>query len=84
MVPIPAIKKGTDTCRIVWYHFSFLISPLSPFESLRSVSGSKTELDEIVTMELPLERDPFSPTGISFLSSLPDVFKPAVNGIGTC
>lgn len=86
MVPKPAIKKGTDTCMIVWYHFSFLMSFPSPwaFGSLRcSGSGSKTAFDEIVTIELPLERDPcpFTSPGVSFLSILspPGVFKPAVD-----
>jgi len=69
MVPIPAIRKGSDTCKIVWYHLSFL-SFLSPAFG-RIVVGSGLGFKLMIAIaEFPLKAEPFplSPLGMSFLS----------------
>lgn len=57
IVPIPAMKKGTATWKVVWYHFSFLygLLPKLPVSLRKSGSGSEFATEEMVTTELPLE-----------------------------
>lgn len=76
IVPMPAMKNGTEICRPVWYQFSSTISLLrfffffcdggssesSPSPEGKSGSGSGSEFDaeQMVTIELPLDSEPMS------------------------
>lgn len=83
IVPIPAIKKGTATWRVVWYHLSRLYA-LLPNPSVllwNSGSGSEFATEEIVTIEHPLESVPPPRLGsdMSVLFFWPlGLFRPAI------
>lgn len=83
IVPIPAIKKGTATWRVVWYHLSCLYA-LLPNPSVllwNSGSGSEFATEEIVTIEHPLESVPPPRLGsdMSVLFFWPlGLFRPAI------
>lgn len=83
IVPSPAMKKGTATWRVVWYHLSCLcvLLPKPSVLLWKSAPGSEFATEEMVTIELPLESVPpprlGSDMSVLFFGPL-GLFRPAI------